>query len=433
VRPRAVAVVGVQWGDEGKGKVVDLLSAAADVIVRFQGGNNAGHTLVVDGQRFVLHLVPAGALHAGKTCVIGNGVVIDPAVLLEEITDLRRRGHLQGDDALKVSTQAHLILPYHRLLDRAREARGGPGRLGTTGRGIGPAYEDKMARRGIRVADLMDEATFRERLAYNLDEKGPYVRAALGEEMPSLAALLDQFGGYRERLRPYVINTSRFVDAALTSGRAVLFEGAQGTMLDIDHGTYPYVTSSSTVAGGAAAGAGIAPARIAAVMGISKAYTTRVGEGPFPTELADEVGEKLRHDGEEFGATTGRPRRCGWFDAVIDAEAARLNGLTALAVTKLDVLSGLARIRLCVGYTAGGAPLADLPATPRAWSQVQPVYEEMDGWTGDISKARRLDDLPAAARRYLDRLAELVGVPLALVSIGAGRDETIMLRDPFAG
>jgi len=322
-------------------------------------------------------------------------------------------------------------MPYHRLLDRAREARGGAGRLGTTGRGIGPAYQDKMARVGIRVADLLDEVTFRERLAYNIDEKGRYLRGVLGEEMPSLEAMLEQFGGYRERLRPHVANTSRFVDTALTSGRAVLFEGAQGTMLDIDHGTYPYVTSSSTVAGGAAAGAGIAPAKITAVMGISKAYTTRVGEGPFPTELLDELGEKLRHDGEEFGATTGRPRRCGWFDAVVVREAARLSGITALAVTKLDVLSGLPQIRLCVGYTAGGAPLADLPATPRGWQQVEPVYEEMDGWGGDISKARRLDDLPLQARRYLDRLAALVGVPLGLVSVGPAREDTIVLRDPF--
>jgi adenylosuccinate synthase len=332
-----------------------------------------------------------------------------------------------------VSTQAHLIMPYHRLIDRAREARGGAGRIGTTGRGIGPAYEDKMARRGIRVADLLDEATFRERLAYNVEEKGRYLRAALGAEGPSLEAMLEEFGRYRERLRPYAVNTSRFIDAALAGGCAVLFEGAQGTMLDIDHGTYPYVTSSSTVAGGAAAGAGIAPAKITAVMGISKAYTTRVGEGPFPTELHDELGEKLRHDGEEFGATTGRPRRCGWFDGVVVREAERLSGLTALAVTKLDVLSGLPRVRLCVGYTAGGAPLAELPVTPGGWQRVEPIYEEMDGWTGDISKARRLADLPAAARRYLDRLAGLAGVPLGLVSVGAAREDTIMLRDPFGG
>jgi adenylosuccinate synthase len=430
-RSLALVVIGAQWGDEGKGKVVDLLSEGADVIVRFQGGNNAGHTLVVGGSRLVLHLVPAGALHPGKVCVIGNGVVIDPGVLIEEIEMLRRAGHLQHDDALKVSTRAHLILPYHRLLDRAREARHGERRIGTTGRGIGPAYEDKMARLGIRVADLMDEAAFRERLEHNLAERGSYLRNALGDEMPAVEAVVAEYGNYRERLRPYVTDTSRVIDTALRAGRRVLFEGAQGTMLDVDHGTYPFVTASTTVAGGAVAGAGVPPGRLTAVMGISKAYTTRVGEGPFPTELSDEIGEKLRHDGEEFGATTGRPRRCGWFDAVVVREASRLSGITGLAVTKLDVLSGMARIRLCTGYHVAGAPRVGLPVTAREWREVQPVYEEMDGWTQELSAARRLDDLPLAARRYLDRLEQLGGAPLSLVSVGARREDTIMLRDPF--
>ncbi len=427
----AIAVIGAQWGDEGKGKVVDLLAERADVVVRFQGGNNAGHTLVVGGQRMVLHLVPAGALHAGKICVIGNGVVIDPAVLLDEITTLRRRGHLQGDDVIKVSAQAHLIMPYHRLLDRARERRRGHDRIGTTGRGIGPAYEDKMARVGIRIADLMDEAAFREALARNLDEKNAYLAAVLGEPPLEPGTILEEYGRFREALRPYVTNTSRFVDEMLAAGRRVLFEGAQGTMLDIDHGTYPYVTSSTTMAGGVAAGVGVAARRLGAVIGITKAYTTRVGEGPFPTELADHVGEKLRSDGEEYGATTGRPRRCGWFDAAVVREAVRLNGCTSLAITKLDVLSGLSQLRLCTGYAVDGVALDDHPMTVRAWGRVQPLYEEMDGWSEGLSSARRVADLPRAARAYVDRLETLSKAPLSIISVGAGREQTIVVRDPF--
>jgi adenylosuccinate synthase len=428
----AIAVIGAQWGDEGKGKVVDLLAEQADVIVRFQGGNNAGHTLVVGGDRLVLHLIPAGALHPGKVCVIGNGVVIDPAVLLDEITALRRRGHLRDDAAIKVSARAHLIMPYHRLLDRARERRRGHDKIGTTGRGIGPAYEDKMARVGIRVADLMDEATFREALARNLDEKNAYLAAVLDEPPLEAGEILEQYGRFRELLRPYVSNTSRFVDEMLTSGRRVLFEGAQGTMLDIDHGTYPYVTSSTTIVGGVAAGIGVAARRLGAVIGITKAYTTRVGEGPFPTELVDQVGEKLRNDGDEYGATTGRPRRCGWFDASVVREAVRLNGCTSLAVTKLDVLSGLPRLRLCTGYAVDGVALDEHPMTARDWGRVQPLYEEMDGWTERLSDARRVADLPRAARAYVDRLEALCGVPLSIVSVGAAREQTIMVRDPFA-
>jgi len=426
-----VAVIGAQWGDEGKGKIVDLLSREADIIARFQGGNNAGHTVVVGGEQVILHLVPAGALHPGKICVIGNGVVVDPEVLLDEIKALRARGYLQGVDSLKVSERAHVIMPYHRAIDLAREKIRGAGKIGTTGRGIGPAYEDKMARVGIRVVDLMDEAVLRERLSQALEDKNSYLRAVPGEKTFELQAVFEQYRAFGEKLRPYVSDTSHFIDDAIGEGRRVLFEGAQGTMLDIDHGTYPYVTSSTTVAAGVAGGTGIAPQRIREVIGISKAYTTRVGSGPFPTELNDEVGEKLRRDGAEYGATTGRPRRCGWFDAVVVREAARLNGLTGLAVTKLDVLGGLARIRLCVGYTLGGAPLDYPPPTLTAWDRAEPVYEEMGGWTEDISEARHLEDLPRAARSYVARLSELTGVPLRFVSVGASREATIVVSDPF--
>jgi adenylosuccinate synthase len=427
-----VAVIGAQWGDEGKGKIVDLLSEHADVVVRFQGGNNAGHTLVVGGERLILHLIPAGALHPGKVCVIGNGVVVDPGVLLEELTELRARGYLQGDHRLKVSEQVHLVTPYHRAIDLARERRRGAAKIGTTGRGIGPAYEDKMARTGIRVADLMDEEMFRDRLAQNVEEKNLYLGAMFGEKPLAFEGILEQYSGYREALRPFVADTSRFIDEAITSGRRILFEGAQGTMLDIDHGTYPYVTSSTTVAGGVAAGAGIAVQQIRAVVGIAKAYTTRVGEGPFPTELQDETGERLRRDGGEYGATTGRPRRCGWFDAVVTRKAARINGLTGLAVTKLDVLRGLPRLQLCVGYAIDGHVIDYPPGSVRLWDRVQPVYEEMEGWTEDLSAIRQLEDLPRAARRYVARIGELSGAPVNLVSVGAGREQTIVITDPFS-
>jgi adenylosuccinate synthase len=428
---RTLAVIGVQWGDEGKGKVVDLLSERADVIVRFQGGHNAGHTLVVDGERVILHLVPAGSLHAGKVCVIGGGVVVDPAVLLEEVVTLRGRGHLQGDDSLRVSEQAHVIMPYHRAIDLARERHRGAGKIGTTGRGIGPAYEDKVTRIGIRMADLLDDGSLRTKLERNLEEKNRYLRTMLGEKELALQEILEQYTQYAVALRPFVQETSRFIDGAIRQGRHVLFEGAQGTMLDVDHGTYPYVTSSTTIAGGIAAGAGIAAQQIQGVIGISKAYTTRVGSGPFPTELHDELGERLRREGDEYGATTGRARRCGWFDAVVAREAARINGLTGLAITKLDVLRGLSPLRICTGYTVDGTRFDHPPATIAAWERATPVYEEMEGWDDDASAARSLDALPPAALRYVSRLAELTDVPLSLVSVGAGREETIVVRDPF--
>ena len=363
----AVVVVGAQWGDEGKGKVVDILAEHADIVVRFQGGNNAGHTLVVGDEKTVLHLVPSGVLHAGKVCVIGNGVVVDPVALLEEVDALRRRGYLADEHLLKISDRAHLIMPYHRAIDQARERLRGEGRIGTTGRGIGPTYEDKMARIGIRFADLLDEHSFADALRRTIAEKNVYLRTILKERALDYDRIFDEYQALRARLAPHVIDAGAYLDRALAAGQRVLFEGAQGTLLDVDHGTYPYVTSSNTVAGAACTGAGIAPQRITRVVGITKAYTTRVGSGPFPTELHDELGRKLREDGEEYGATTGRPRRCGWFDAVVARHAARLNGLNGVAITKLDVLRGLKTLRICVAYEYEGRRIDDFPAS--AWER----------------------------------------------------------------
>jgi len=427
----AVVVVGTQWGDEGKGKVVDILAEHADIIVRYQGGNNAGHTLVVDGHKTVLHLIPSGVLHKGKVCVIGNGVVVDPAVLITEIDELRHRGHLQDDDALKISDRAHVIMPYHRAIDLARERLRGEGRIGTTGRGIGPTYEDKMARIGVRFADLLDDEMFSDVLRYTLEEKNSYLNAILKEQSLDFDSIHNAYCGFRARLARHVIDTSVYLHQALRQSKRVLLEGAQGTMLDVDHGTYPYVTSSNTVAGAACTGTGIAPHQISAVVGIVKAYTTRVGAGPFPTELHDALGKKLQQDGDEFGATTGRPRRCGWFDAVVVRHAVRLNGMTGLALTKLDVLTGFNTLRICTGYEFNGTHLEDFPASGAVLRAVQPVYEELPGWREPLNKARSLNDLPPNARAYIRRLEEVSGAPMIMVSVGAGRNETILLHNPF--
>ncbi|MBX3023319.1 adenylosuccinate synthase [bacterium] len=427
----AVVGVGVQWGDEGKGKVVDILAEHADIVVRYQGGNNAGHTLVVGDQKTVLHQVPSGVLHDGKVCVIGNGVVVDPVALLEEVDALRARGYLQDAALLKISDRAHMIMPYHRAIDQARERLRGEGRIGTTGRGIGPTYEDKMARIGLRFADFLDEETFADALRAVLEEKNTYLRTMLNEQALDFARISEQYRRLRERLAPHVIDASVFLDRALAAGRRVLFEGAQGTMLDVDHGTYPYVTSSNTISAAACTGGGIAPSRISSVVGITKAYTTRVGSGPFPTELLDDLGQKLQHDGEEFGATTGRPRRCGWFDAVVARHAVRLNGLNGLAVTKLDVLTGLKTVRVCVGYELDGRRIDEVPASIAAFNAVRPLYEEFPGWDETLSRARSLDDLPSTVRRYLTAIEELTGTPIFMVSVGARRQDTIILRNAF--
>ena len=426
-----LVVVGVQWGDEGKGKVVDLLAREADVIVRFQGGNNAGHTLVVGGKKTIVRLIPSGVLHDGKVCVIGNGVVVNPEVLVEEIDALQQQGRLSDPESLKISEIAHLITPYHKAIDLARERLRGEGKIGTTGRGIGPTYEDKMARIGIRFVDLLDEDVFAQKLEHNLEEKNIYLGTLLQEQPLAYQRIFDHYCRLRDRLAPYVTNTSRYIHDALGAGQKVLFEGAQGTMLDVDHGTYPFVTSSNTIAGAVCTGAGIAPQRLRNVIGISKAYTTRVGSGPFPTEEHGADGEKLRRDGGEFGTVTGRPRRCGWFDAVVVRTAARLSGLNAMALTKIDVLSGLPSLRVCTGYRYRGREYDEVPASAQTLEQVTPIYEELPGWAEPLTDMRSLDALPRNARQYVERLEQLVNVPVKMISVGAGREETILIRPTF--
>ena len=426
-----VAVIGAQWGDEGKGKIVDLLAQQSDVVVRFQGGNNAGHTLVVNGEKTILHVIPSGALHPDKVCVIGNGVVLDAEVLLHELRELRQQGHLQDNGQLRISEQAHLIMPYHKAIDQARERMRGAGKIGTTGRGIGPTYEDKAARVGIRVIDLLEEDTFRAKLEHNIAEKNVYLKAILKEQALDFEEIHRTYGGYREQVAPYVTDTGVLLEEMFRDGKNVLFEGAQGTLLDLDHGTYPFVTSSNTVIGGVCSGAGIGPRHIHEVIGISKAYTTRVGSGPFPTELTGPEGRKLQQDGDEFGATTGRPRRCGWFDAVAVRHAVRLNGLTGIALTKLDVLTGLPKIRVCTAYRAGTALLHHFPASLKVMESLEPVWEEFEGWQEPVSGARSVSDLPANARRYMERLEELVETEIVITSIGPDRDQTILIKNPF--
>lgn len=427
-----IVVVGAQWGDEGKGKVVDLLAERSRWVVRFQGGNNAGHTLVVNGRKLVLHLVPSGILQPGCRCVIGNGVVLDPAVLLGEIETLAASGVDVSPERLMISTEAHVILPWHRELDLAREASAGAWRIGTTGRGIGPAYEDKVARRGVRVADLLRPEALRGRVAESLGHHGPEL-ARRGAPVPTLEEALAEIEPLGARLARWARPVVEALHEALDRGEGILFEGAQGTFLDVDHGTYPFVTSSSTVAGGACAGAGVGPTAIHAVVGIAKAYATRVGAGPFPTELHDSRGERLRAVGQEFGATTGRPRRTGWLDAVLLRHAARVNGLTHLALTKLDVLSGMEKLQLCVGYRdASGAPLREVPAGAEELAAVAPVYEELPGWEEDLSACRSWEALPVACRTYVERVEGLTGVRAGALGVGPGR-ESIILREKLFG
>ncbi|MGH7841835.1 MAG: adenylosuccinate synthase [Candidatus Binataceae bacterium] len=428
---KTVAVVGAQWGDEGKGKIVDLLATDADVVVRFQGGNNAAHTLVVNGEKFILRLIPAGALHPGKVCVIGNGTVVDPIALVEEVDALKRRGRTLGPDDLKISYDAHLVMPYHRAIDRAREARLGRHAIGTTGFGIGPAYEDKMARVGLRFDEMDNLASFTEKLERNIAEKNAYLKSILKAKPLNAREVLDAVLKARRRLRPYLCDTPAFLHEAIAAGKRILFEGAHGVMLDIDHGTYPFVTSSNCGASAVFGGAGVAPGGLDAVLGITKAYSTRVGAGPFPSEISGRLADALREEGAEFGSATGRPRRIGWFDAVLARHAIRLNGMWGLAVTKLDVLTGTDPLRICVGYQVGGKRFDEIPPNRRMLERVKPLYEELPGWSEDLSGARNLTDLPANAQRYLERLRELSGVRLAMVGVGAARDATIVIENPF--
>ncbi len=419
----ALIVVGTQWGDEGKGKVIDFLSEQADMVVRHQGGNNAGHTVVANGKEFKLHLIPSGVLYPNTECVIANGVVVDPVVLLKEIEYLHGQG--VRTSRVRISSQAHVIMPYHIRLDGLSEDRLGSQKLGTTRRGIGPAYMDKAARVGIRIGDLLDRERFKERLTRVLEEKNRLLARAYDADGFGFEDVYGQYLGYGELMAPYVANTSVLVNAAIDGGKKVLFEGAQGTMLDIDHGTYPFVTSSHPVAGGACIGAGVGPTKITQVYGVVKAYTSRVGDGPFPTELADTVGEKIREQGHEYGTTTGRPRRVGWLDAVVLRHAARVNGLTGLAVTRLDVLDALSEIQIAKAYRYHGQEINELPDSIEDLAEVEPIYETLPGWQTPIGECRRLEDLPTPARRYLDRISDLVQVPLALVSVGRERTNTV--------
>ncbi len=430
----SVVVVGTQWGDEGKGKIVDLLTNYADCIVRFQGGNNAGHTLVVNGKKYVFHIIPSGILYEDKTCMIGNGVIIDPGVLLGEMKELNGKGLPVTPGRLLISENAHLIMPYHQMLDQAREAALSKGKkIGTTGRGIGPCYMDKVGRVGIKAGDLLDTDQFLDKLQANVDEKNFYLTKQYNAEPASFDDIKAEFEGFAEQLAPFIGNVSVALDTARRGGKNILFEGAQGTQLDIDHGTYPFVTSSNTIAGNACLGSGFGPAHIDEVIGILKAYTTRVGEGPFPSELpeGDKVGDELQSKGGEFGATTGRRRRCGWLDMVVANDAVRLNGLTGLAITKLDVLSGQPKLQIGRKYTVEGEAFDCMPGNIRKTALARPVYEEVDGWQEDITKVRDYDDLPQKAKDYVQRIEDISGIAPVIVSVGPDREETLLLRNPF--
>ncbi|MFI7438589.1 adenylosuccinate synthase [Nonomuraea indica] len=422
----AVVLVGAQWGDEGKGKATDLLGGDVDYVVRYQGGNNAGHTVVIGDQKYALHLLPTGILSPDVVPVIGNGVVIDPRVLLEEIDGLAARGI--SAERLLISANAHLIMPHHRALDKVSERYLGKAKIGTTGRGIGPAYGDKIYRMGVRVQDLLDPGILAKKIEVALTEKNQVLTKVYNRRGIDAAAVVEEYLGYAERLRPHIADTSLVLSKALDEGKFVLLEGGQGTLLDIDHGTYPFVTSSSPTSGGACAGSGIPPTRLSKVIGILKAYTTRVGSGPFPTELTDDMGEWLRQTGAEFGTTTGRNRRTGWFDAVIARYATRINGVTDYFLTKLDVLSGLERIPVCVAYEVDGVRHEEIPMTQTDFHHAKPVYEEFPGWQEDITGAKTFDDLPPNAQAYVRALEEMSGAPISAVGVGPARDATLVLR-----
>jgi adenylosuccinate synthase len=422
-----IAVLGAQWGDEGKGKIVDLLTPNFSIVARYQGGHNAGHTVYANGRKFVLRLLPSGILHDGIACVIGNGVVVDPQALFAEIDEIAKAG-IQIGNRLVISDKAHLILPYHKELDLLSEARRGERKIGTTSRGIGPAYEDKIARRGVRVGDLANPASLREAIEHNVAARNRII----GDSTMDAGQVLEELARAWQRMKPWVTDVSVFLDRARQDGRAIMYEGAQGTLLDIDHGTYPYVTSSNATIGGVCTGLGVPPRAIDGVLGVAKAYTTRVGEGPLPTELTGEIGNRLRETGQEFGAVTGRPRRCGWYDAVAVRYAVRVNGLDALALTKLDVLDGMEELQICTSYTCGSAALTEFPGEIAQLATCEPVYESMPGWREPTKGVRRYTDLPQAAQRYIARLEELTGVPAAVVSTGSAREDTIIREASIA-
>ena len=426
-----LVVVGAQWGDEGKGKIVDLLTSRADVVVRFQGGNNAGHTLKVGGEQVIVHLIPSGILYPNITNVVANGLVVDPSVLLQEKVELREKGHFQKDGQLLLSDRAQVIMPYHKIIDMGREEFLGKAKIGTTGRGIGPAYEDKASRMGIRIGDLIRPASFRERVYAALDEKNFLIERRFRRPKLNPEEIVQEYLAYGEKLHPHITDTSVALQNFITGGRHVLFEGAQGTLLDIDHGTYPFVTSSNVVSGNACAGSGIGPNSIEKCWGVVKAYTTRVGQGAFPTELTDSLGENLREKGGEYGATTGRPRRCGWLDMVIVNHSVRLNGLTGIALTKMDVLTGISPLKIATGYELDGKKLNYVPSDINDFGRVKPRYRQVKGWDEPLSDCRSFEDLPKNARDYVEMIEHLSGVPVTLVSIGPAREQSILRKTPF--
>ncbi len=425
-----LVVVGAQWGDEGKGKIIDLLTERADVVARYQGGHNAGHTVVVGMDEFILHLVPSGILHKGKKCIIGNGVVVDPAALLEEMDAMAKRG-VNFEQSLLISRNAHLIMPYHKALDLASEKLKGNKKIGTTGRGIGPAYSDKINRKGIRMADLLDEKIFREKLSSNTGEANFMLERFYNAPLVNQDQVYDEYRGYARRLKKYIADTTLYLNEAIAGKKKVLAEGAQGTHLDVDHGTYPFVTSSNPTAGGACTGLGIGPNTITEVVGIVKAYTTRVGSGPFPTELNDATGKLLRDRGKEYGATTGRPRRCGWADTLVVRHSVRVNGMTSIALTKLDVLDTLTELNICVGYKHKGKLYEEMPSELAVLEQGIPQYITMPGWKQTTIGIKKYEDLPKKARAYVEKLCKLCGVKPSIISTGPRRDETIILERPF--
>ncbi|MBD2860695.1 MULTISPECIES: adenylosuccinate synthase [Paenibacillus] len=425
-----VVVVGSQWGDEGKGKITDFLAESAEVVARYQGGNNAGHTILIEDKKYKLHLIPSGIFYTNKICVIGNGMVINPAALIEEIQYIHDNGFTT--DNLRISDRAHVIMPYHLLIDGLEEDRKGANKIGTTRKGIGPCYMDKAARNGIRIADLMDAEEFERKLRHLVAEKNTLIEQVYGGQGLEVESILKEYLGYAEFLRKYVTDTSVVLNDAIDQGKRVLFEGAQGVMLDIDQGTYPFVTSSNPTAGGVCIGSGVGPTKIHQIIGVAKAYTTRVGDGPFPTELNNETGDWIREKGNEYGTTTGRPRRVGWFDSVVVRHARRVSGITGLSLNSIDVLSGLDMVKICTHYEYRGEKIDYYPASLKMLSECTAVYEELPGWKEDISGAKSLEDLPEAARHYVERVSQLSGIPISIFSVGRNREQTNLVRPVYA-